>query len=334
MANRSSANIKPPERWTHSPQEYYLRYALLLDKEGGFTQLAAELERKGVIFPRDEGRVRDSSYLEELRDRMARTMPSDFRPDDLRHDRSQDFLRAQRIWGAWHRVPEMLDAERLFFDPPMRERVCGLLVARFDPEQATKVMAQDLGCLVRPRTFLVFEHYFWNLSLLTFSEREALLRSPLTDESLWRAHVYQHGRVGKGSILGHLGYRTSELSHYQRINDAFVRVSNAFPQIDQLPNNPQKWMSYDHASRAIVGLSQEGRAHQEMGGRGEEEEALMRFVRERSIRAQRTSLGELSQPDVVVRGLPGRRESIERLRATGAIIDTELDEGEEKGEVG
>lgn len=234
--SRSGPTYTAIETWSRSPSEFYLRFCLT-KTEAELTDLAREVAKQGVMLPETS-----LEYLDKLDQEMENDRPDPFSPADLRHQASQIYLTKYRIWDLWHPQRDVTAACDLFMMPPHREHVCALLIGGFSAEQIVKILYQSFGLVVREKSIDLFAHYFWNLRLLTLSEREVLYASCREASVLVDAHMSGRTQVGRLNTLRKLGHDTGIIDPSVICNQILSGISEDATRSREVPIRDRgKW---------------------------------------------------------------------------------------------
>ena len=119
---------------------------------------------EGMLTALDLGGA-EEEYIQKLESGMD--YPDPFFPTDLRHKASQYFLRREGVHDAWHNSPVFREAYSVLGTGEVRPLVETYILSPLRPNQAVKKISQQTNVKLSVRAYELFEHYWWNRSLLS-----------------------------------------------------------------------------------------------------------------------------------------------------------------------
>jgi len=171
-----------------SPCEYYLKYLVSHPDNYSDEQVQAKLQELGLDWL-------GPTYLQRVRRQTV--PPTPFTPYDLGHFASQHFLNKHRIFSLYFKDDATREALRIVETPRLKE-FCEAMTLCGSPtgliSMGTKQAFGDSG--VSPEGVKRFQHFFWNMDLLDFTEVRALLakRGSDSDDKDFKKAYYRDSR--------------------------------------------------------------------------------------------------------------------------------------------
>lgn len=107
----------------------------------------------------------DADYIKGVDDELE--LPDPFFPKELKHRSSQAFLRREGIYEAWHSTKAFDEAFDILSTMELRHMVETFALSPLRSDQAVKKIKQNLGTELSVRAYELYQHYFWNRSLLS-----------------------------------------------------------------------------------------------------------------------------------------------------------------------
>ena len=143
------------------PSEFFIKYLLIKDEKVGNATILKTLEDWGFLSPQD-------TYLEFLRQDIEKPVPFD--PTNKLHRPSMKYLRDQRVHELFFPTDAVEEAWAILSDPNKRLVVEQLLLSRLDLKSAIHRINKTRNWLLTADGVSMFQHFFWNVPLLTFDE--------------------------------------------------------------------------------------------------------------------------------------------------------------------
>ena len=144
------------------PSEFFIKYLLI--KDGTITDavIMKTLEDWGFLSP-------DDKYLGFLRQRLS-DAPVPFDPTNKLHRPSMKYLRDERVYELFFPNDAMEEAWAILSDPTKRLAVEQILLARLDLKASSLRVNKARNWHLTAEGLACFQHFFWNVPLLTFDE--------------------------------------------------------------------------------------------------------------------------------------------------------------------
>lgn len=147
-----------------------------------------------------------NEYLSQLRDQLLTDMPVPFRGTNLAHRPSVVFVRRHQIYEAWSRPPEMVEAIDLLGEPRRRALLETFMLSPLTPEQALTRINRGADKPISLEAYRLFQHYFWNASLLNGEEwGDYIRRRRVAHEEWLQLAVKAQGPSGVQLLLWKTG---------------------------------------------------------------------------------------------------------------------------------
>ena len=148
-----------------SPAEKYIQYLMLHPLKHSDKDVKAILEEEHIEFLSD-------NYLVKLRSRLD--PPDNFRPRNLEHTESQNYLLRLGLYAMFHPTKEVSRAFDLLSDARAREFAEALIISRAPPATIAAGLCQrKFRC--DARAVQHYKEFFWNIDLVDSTEMRALL---------------------------------------------------------------------------------------------------------------------------------------------------------------
>jgi hypothetical protein len=184
------------------PSLYWIKF-LLSRCEHTFDEVKAMCEMANL------GPV-ENSYLTTVRGQVMADMPVPFRGNNLAHRPSVVYVRRQGIYDAWVRTPSMKEAIELLGEPRRRALVETFILSPLTPEQAVTRINREVNHGVSLEAYQLFQHYFWNSSLLNGKEWGEFIRRRRVAHQDWlQLAVKAQGPSGVHLLLWKTGVGTA-----------------------------------------------------------------------------------------------------------------------------
>lgn len=139
------------------PSKYWIKFLLSRQKHS-HEVIAGMLTAIGLGGAEED-------FIKELDDRME--YPDPFLPYSLRHKDSQRFLRREGIYEAWHKTRAFQRAFDILGTVELRHLVETFALSPLRSDHAVKKIKQKTGLDISILTYELYQHYFWNRSLLS-----------------------------------------------------------------------------------------------------------------------------------------------------------------------
>ena len=298
------ASFLPPSIpvWTRSPSEHYIKFLLSdPDKENiPLADFAAKLRNSGVILP-----PQDVKYLQRLELDLEERGPDPFFPDDLRHGPSQAFLQKEQIWSMWHPDRSVEEAVTIFSIVGVREHINALLVSDLSPAVIVALVAKQLGINYLEESILAYQHYYWNIGLLSVEEQERVFADTRAGSVVMQAHIVGKGVLGRTSTLRRLGYNTDVPSSRNVFELGIEEAAEVLSHLREIPIGKRSIQLLQTVQAAFISLR--GVNETQAGA-----SSTMLDLRNQ-LRARRTESSPVVAADIGTKrfkpkGLPGRGE--------------------------
>lgn len=222
------------------PARYWITF-LLSRCEHSFQEIKAmcEMSKLGPVTP---------AYLAELRDTLMADMPVPFKGSNLAHRPSAVFVRRYQIYEAWTRPPAMREAIDLLGEPQRRALLETFMLSPLTPEQALVRINREVEGEVSVEAYKLFQHYFWNPTLLSGEEWGEFIRARRVSHAewlqlavkakgpsgvqllLWKTGVGTVRHIDSGKLFTHLRniayFKALELEHQPASKDHSTALRN------------------------------------------------------------------------------------------------------------
>ena len=148
-----------------SPCEAYLKYLIVHPDQYDDDAIRALVKMQQLDYL-------GKTYTGNLR--TICVPPTPFFPEDRLHDRSQTFLRRERLEAIFHPNDAMLGANAILENIRAKELVETMLMGSSHPQWICTGLRR-LGLDVIPEAIGKFKHYYFNVDLVDSSELKALM---------------------------------------------------------------------------------------------------------------------------------------------------------------
>jgi hypothetical protein len=199
------------------PAEYLIKYFLLQGGGPGAVTdavLLYRLQNYGFLPPADE------PYFGLLRQEMGE-IPPNLNLGDRTHRPSVQFLRDEGVFDLFFPDQDMQEALAILNDTFKRTVIEQTVLSRLDPKLAALRLNQKYRWFLTAETLKLYEHYFWNVNLLSFDEwgRYLFNRSAMYDNymALLRADqslAFYHLRLDQTLESKSAIKRAQEIAYY------------------------------------------------------------------------------------------------------------------------
>ena len=143
-------------------------------------------------------------YIRSLMGSM--TLPKEFQPMNLKHRPSQNFLRKEGIYDAWHRTSAFEAAFNILGKGELRALIETYILSPLRPHQAVKKIEQKTGDILSEKTYNLFEHYFWNRALLSGAEwGNYIIQRDVAHQEWLQLAVHANGAAGAQMLMWKTG---------------------------------------------------------------------------------------------------------------------------------
>lgn len=179
-----------------SPAKYWIKFLI---SRGKHSAEAIEAMLTAIDLG---GELED--YIRFLESTMD--IPENFQPNNLRHRSSQMFLRREGIYEAWHESASFNEARSILSQGELRALVETYILSPLRPDQAVRKIKHKTGVSISKRAYELFEHYWWNRSLLSGAEWGAfVLERDVAHREWLQLAVEATGSSGAQMILWKTG---------------------------------------------------------------------------------------------------------------------------------
>lgn len=196
------------------PAEYFIRYLLLKDRQVSDAVLEKTLDDWGFLQP-------GPLFWNFARQRAFTGVPANFDPTNRIDRASMKFLRDQKVYELFFPTPEVEMAWSILSDPSQRMIIEQALMARLDPKVAASQLNKKNGWFLSGDGLTIYNHYFWNVKLLTFDEWGRFLfnRTSLYDRHMTLLQgtpqlAYFHLRIDQSMESKKMIQRTQEIAFH------------------------------------------------------------------------------------------------------------------------
>jgi hypothetical protein len=251
------------------PNEYWLKYMLV----SGSTQSDIVDISRLYSFT-----VPDRDYLRELSQKLNETKPSPFRAT-LKPAKA--WLRRQRIMSLFTSDESAVKARTYLGNYKLRPVLEALILADTDRASIPDYCAKICGKKPSTKSVRLFEHYFWNRSLLTPSEWAGHLAGH--DEGDLLLECYRRGPM---YALWKLGYR-EEVSPDEVVKGILHESTMRYFETGSEKN------SKDTAIMAKLWSEQAFRALEELGKTGDGVQQVLDELKNIAIHLEKTDISSI-----------------------------------------
>lgn len=191
-----AAGTVPTRVRDESPAKYWIKFLL---SRGNHTcddidVLLTTIQLGGV----------DADYIRAVKARMD--PPTDFQPTNLQHRASQQFLRDEEIYEAWHRTAAFNEAFDILGMGEVRALVETYILSPLRTYQAVKKIRAKTGVSISDKAYDIFEHYWWNRSLMSGAEwGDYIMRRDVAHQEWLQLAVHTQGASGAQMIMWKTG---------------------------------------------------------------------------------------------------------------------------------
>lgn len=184
------------------PSEYFIKYLVTLDHPMADqnTWIASSLSHLGL--PQLEPETSES-YLSLIREEMEEGKPNPLKPDkEQKHRPSLKYLKDKKIYSLYN--PDTYSKEAtadILGNMQVRPMVETMLLGRVPHKEIARKVNEKFGMFLRAESVAAYEHYYWNVNLLTVDDWVRLFEGSKkagTVESIIQG--------GRGVALFRLGY--------------------------------------------------------------------------------------------------------------------------------
>ena len=148
------------------PAENYIKFLLVRHPDWDDAGILKHLQDWGILPPPS---FDDGKYLPFLRADLPKP-PDDFDPLDLLHRPSSQYLRRLGIYECFRNTAEMQEAWNIMGSPDQRLVVEQMILSRLDLKMAAQRINKKMCWFLSEDGIRTFQHYFWNVKLLTFDD--------------------------------------------------------------------------------------------------------------------------------------------------------------------
>lgn len=145
------------------PAEFFIRYLLLKDRQTTDATLEKTLDDWGFLQPAP-------TFWGFARQRAIAAMPAGFNPANRLDRASMKFLRDQQVYDLFFPTAAVELAWTILTDPTQRIIIEQALMARLDHKTAASQLNRKNNWFLTGDALAAFNHFFWNVKLLTFDE--------------------------------------------------------------------------------------------------------------------------------------------------------------------
>lgn len=178
------------------PSRYWIKF---LCSRGKHTHEMIE----GMLTAIDLGGA-DADFIKSVDDDLD--IPEPFMPRDLRHRPSQSFLRREGIYEAWHDTKSFNEAFGVLSATELRHMVETFVLSPLRPDQAVKKIKQKTGIPLSIQAYELYQHYFWNKSLLSGAAwGEFILQRDQAHMEWLQLAVHAKGAQGAQMLMWKMG---------------------------------------------------------------------------------------------------------------------------------
>lgn len=305
MPKLRASSIPPtPLVWSRSPSEYYVKF-ILSDPEREelpLEELAVRLRAAGVILP-----PQDVKYLRKIELDLEDRGPDPFFPEDLRHGPSQAFLQQERIWSMWHPDRTVQEALLIFSTPSIREHINALLVSALSPAVIITLLGRQLGISYLEQSITVYQHYFWNTSLLTVEEQERVYADAKSGSVVMQAYLAGKTTLGRTSTLRRLGYNTDIPVSRSVFEQGIEEAGEILSRIREIPVSKRSIQLLQAMQSAFIGLRG---VNETQAGASTLLPDLVKQLNVRRSDHNPVLAGDIGTPKFKPKGLPGRGDLV------------------------
>lgn len=160
------------------PADRFIRFLHVRDPSATDAVMMKALDDWGFLQP-------SPSYWGFLRQTMSHR-PAGFDPFNRIHQPSMKYLRNMEIYELFYPTDAVNQAWEILGDPQQRFLVEQALMARLDTKVAAKALNKKHNLYLTSEGLQAYNHFFWNVKLLTFDEWGRFLyrRSSLYDRHM------------------------------------------------------------------------------------------------------------------------------------------------------
>jgi hypothetical protein len=157
------------------PALFYAKY-LLSKRSHPFQAIVAMLELLDLagLDEDDLGRIE-----------QALKFPIPYCPGSKDHVPTQTFLRKEGIWDAWHGEQDMIRTRAILGEPELRQAMESMILAPVSQEAGLRRLQMRFGDSVSPAAYHLFEHYFWNRSVMSALDWGQFVSRRQTSNQTW-----------------------------------------------------------------------------------------------------------------------------------------------------
>lgn len=283
-----------------SPCEYYIKYLLSIAEGDQIAPVLRQLHAEKVLLPVDE-----VGYLKGLAEVLENGSPDPFMPHELRHGPSQEFLQSEGIWSLWHPDRAVTDALRAFRNLPVRQDLNGMMISGLTPEHICWLMSRHHAAIWYTPSVGLFRHYFWNMHILGYDEREQVYSDVRAGGTpLRRAFQSRGSTAGQREMLWDMGYPVS-LPTEEMVQDQIRSL------VSEMSTHFRDYRPEDFKSLSM--LRQAAGVKVDVGMSVTAMEAFNPQFRTTSA----MPASELSRPGMQPKQLPGRERNLKLIKKEG-----------------
>lgn len=228
------------------PAEFYIKYLLISEPAITDAQITMDLQNHGILKPMEE------TYYRFLRTELP-TRPAGFDPTNKLHLESSRYIRDAGVYDLFFTKPSVEEAFQILSNSTMRQSVERMILASFGSAQLDirtvlpKINKKNRWN-ISEAAVKQFQHFFWNVKLLTFDEWGRFLyeRSLMYDDylSILRSPTslaYYHLRLDQIVESKKMIQRAQEIAYF------------ALEQVNQVPGvRDNKVKSISMLSKSLV----------------------------------------------------------------------------------
>lgn len=190
------AIVDPDGQRDESPAKFWIKFLLSRQKHPpeAIDAMLTAIQLGGVSVDY----VRYLDFMMEI--------PPGFNPTDLKSRVSQQFLRREGIYDAWHRPPAFQEAFSIINSGELRALVETFLLSPLRPHQAIKKIAKKTGVMLSEKAYELFGHYWWNRTLMSGAEwGDYVLRRDVAHREWLHLAVNAQGASGAQMLMWKTG---------------------------------------------------------------------------------------------------------------------------------
>jgi len=226
------------------PCLYFIRYLLCVGRteDHDAKWVGDTLRLQGLYTVRDD-------LLAEIRSGMD--FPKPFLPSNPEHKESMEFLERMGVKDMFYPTPEVAKATAILQQQALRENVEVALLGRIPHREIAGRMNTRFGCSLGEEDLASYEHFYYNVPLLSMTGWSEFLAEHQEDEYDRRVALH----CGSNMALHRLGFKTT-LESKQVLRKVQQQLYFRLVDLDRFPTTPDVVRMENALSRTLLSVDE------------------------------------------------------------------------------